>query len=271
MQNFIQIPKCIENNTNLSKYKTSNLTIRVTDNDVDTNVDSIRQTWNTNIIRINSGIDSEGGVFFNFPYLEVGDYIILSCEIMSISGTKPILKIAEYNITTNEEYNPAKIRCEKTEWHQLTLKVPANIFKQWYNMRAFIGLESGESGIFQIRGVRAIAYTKTCLPKIERKDYFIELKKDTNGVAISNKGDTNGISCEITNDYLLKITYPSTSNIPVALYSHNKTKQFIMQQEGIPNLTTVTYSFGDLTGKLVSDINTTLPSDWYGTVYLRWN
>lgn len=269
MKNLIPIPKFIPNNVTLTPYITPTITNTAHTN-VQTTPNTAGQTWNTNIIKVNSDATSEGGIEFHFDYLEIGDFIELSCEIRVVSGDAPVLKIGEFNKTSRAEYVPSKRTQEiSSEWKAVRLKAPITITQQTYNHRAFIGLETGKTGYFEVRGVRAIAYSKTTSLKPEKKEYIVRLLKSTGTFAIQTSTSDTGITLTKPQTYLYQLDYPKTAARPIVLVQNNKAKQYIVEASD-PNETTVTFSVATISGTTVGDIDTTLPNDTVIGLNIKW-
>lgn len=188
-------------NTNL----TPNL-VSKTDLEVDTTPNSFVHSWgNSNKLKINSNGTEESGVYFNFDSLEIGDMLEIECEVRVISGSSPLLKIAEYNTTTLVEAVPIKKTFVlNNEWQMIKFKTYISNFRNYNNHRAFVGLEAGQSGIFELRSVRAIAYSKVVQPqdKIDRGFYRYIVKKVSGIWTIQNGSSAGGV-----------ITNPQTWNL----------------------------------------------------------
>lgn len=269
MNNLIAIPKFIPNNVTMTPYISPTLS-NTGHTNVLTTPNTAGQTWNTNIVKINSAADTEGGIEFHFENLEIGDFIEISCEMRVVSGDMPILKIAEFNKTTRVESYPSQRQVQRIgEWHAVTLKCPLLIYQGSMNHRAFIGLATGKAGIFEVRGVRAIAYSKTTAPKPEKKDYVARITKVGGVLQIQSVNSDAGITLTKPYPYLFQLTYPRTTSRPIIIFQNNKAKQYIVEASDA-NETTASFSFATIAGASVGDIDATLPTDIMLGVYIKW-
>lgn len=192
-----------------------------------TTPNSFNHSWgNTNKLRINSDGTNEVGVQFNFDGLEIGDLIEIEAEVRVISGSNPLLKIAEYNINTLAEPYPLKKTFElNDQWGMIKLKTYVVMPNNTGNHRAFIGLEVGQSGIFELRSVRAIAHTKAIQPqdKIDRGYYRYILKK-ISGIWTMQNGSSVG-SVNQASNWSLELNFP-TQGYPSVFISSSLGTQY---------------------------------------------
>jgi hypothetical protein len=269
MMNLIPIPKFIPNNVNLTPYISPTIT-NTSHSNVESTPNTAGQTYNTNIVKVNSDATSEGGIEFHFENLEVGDFIELSCEVRVVSGDIPVAKIGEYNKSTRVEYYPYKKKPSVAgEWITINLKAPALIHSGTFNHRAFIGLELGKSGYFEVRGVRAIAYSKTNAPKPIKKEYIVKLIKSGGTFAIQTSASDSGITLTKPQTYLFQVDFPKTDSSPIVLIQSNKSKQYIVESSS-PSTTTLNFSLATIAGTTVGDIDTTLPNDAVINILIKW-
>lgn len=190
---------------NLTKVGTTDLVL--------TTANSYNQTYGiTNTTRINSNGVGESGVELNFNNLEIGDFIEVELEVRTLSGVSPKIIISEYNPTTKVHDSKTTKKIDNSiEWRIEKTKVVVFVNKTFYNHRVFIGLETGETGVFDIRSVRAIAFTKTqqSQDKIDRGYYSFKIDK-TNGVwSIDTAVSTTGGGLTLLQNYNLTLSFPA--------------------------------------------------------------
>lgn len=225
---------------------------------------SFNHSWgNTNKLRINSDGTNEVGVQFNFDGLEIGDLIEIEAEVRVISGSKPLLKIAEYNISTLAEPYPLKKTFDlNDQWQMIKLKTYVVMPNNTGNHRAFVGLEIGQSGIFELRSVRAIAHTKAVQPqdKIDRGYYRYIIKK-VSGVWTMQNGSSVG-SINQASNWSLVFTFPIQAYASVNINCSLGTQYTFGFQQ--PSATQVTLSCKKIGDETSDGSNWTLIPD--GTI-----
>lgn len=212
------------NDPKLNSKMSSTLSRKSTTADVDATPNTFNHSYGTtNTVRVNSNGTNEAGVSFHFGNLEVGDLIEIEAEIRVISGENPILQLSEYNLSDGSESNKNSKRFTgKNEFQTVKFKHFITITNNWGNNRAFIGLETGKSGVFEMRSVRAVAYTKTQQPqdKID-KGYYRFIVKKVAGVWTLQNGSSSGISVAKPYDWILELNYPSQAYPSVHITATN--------------------------------------------------
>lgn len=203
--------------TNDDTYITYNNLVKKTAAEVDTIVNTYNHSFgNSNTVKINTNGLKEAGVQFIFEGLEVGDIIEVEAEARVISGASPLIKTAEYNSTTLVEGYPQKKMSDlNSEWQMIKLKSFVGFPTTQSGFRAFVGLEAGQVGVFELRSVRAIAYTKAIQPqdKIDRGFYRYIIKKVA-GVWTMQSGSSEG-SINLLQAWSLELTFPAQAYVSI--------------------------------------------------------
>jgi len=269
MKNMIELPKVIPFNTSLTNYVTSKLS-NIGSGSVYTTPNTAGQYWNSTRIAINSDGVGEGGLQFFYEMLEVADYIEIQCDIKIISGDLPILKISEYKKDTKEENNPNKKTATNSgQWLSIRHKGAVTATRNWYNTRAFIGYEDGKSGIFEVRNLRVVGYTRNQVPFLLKTEYLARLTKSTGAFKINPSTTDVGVTLTKNSASQYQLNFPPTSRRPLVFIMGMENKKYIIEVSD-PNTTSMYIGFRTLEGIQVADIDTELPNDFAISILIKW-
>lgn len=269
MKNMIELPKVIPFNVPLTNYVTSKLS-NIGIGSVYTTPNTAGQYWNSSRIAINSDGVGEGGLQFFYEMLEVADYIEIHCEIRTISGDSPVMKISEYNKNTKEEFNQNVKNTKNTNhWQVVTHKGAVTVNKNWGNTRAFIGLENGKSGVFEVRNLRVVGYTRNQVPFLLKTEYLARLTKSTGAFAINTSTTDVGITLTKNSASQYQLNYPVTPRRPLVLITGMENKNYLIEVSDATN-TSMYISFRTFDGVLVSDIDASVPNDFAISILIKW-